>query len=160
MARKKREYNNKWMFRERPFENEDIGEFEGFVYLIVHLKTNKKYIGRKYFYAIRTVPGKGRRQKIDSDWKHYYGSNKVLKEFIQKEGKENFKRIILSLHKTQGDCNYEEVKQQFIRNVLEDDSYLNDNINGAWYRKPQHITDARLYNNEFEELNNTPTPKE
>ena len=57
----------------------------------------------------------------------------------------NYKRIILSLHTTKGDVNYEEIKQQFQRNVLERDDYYNDNINGKWYKKPEHISERRVY---------------
>ena len=58
-------------------------------------------------------------------------------------------RVILSLHTTKGDVNYEEVKQQFLANVLEDTKYYNDNINGKWYRKAEHIVEGRNYNEDF-----------
>ena len=41
---------------------------------------------------------------------------------------------ILHLCKTKGEATYLEVKEQFTRNVLEDESYLNDNISGKFFR--------------------------
>ena len=72
-----------------------------------------------------------------------------LKELVKEQGKDSFKRTILSLHKTRGDCNYEEVRQQFVNNVLENENFINDNINGKWHRKPQHIIDDRVINEEY-----------
>jgi hypothetical protein len=136
-------YENPWIFDEVIFDSEDIDKYVGFVYCIVNLIDGRKYIGRKYFHSIRKVKGKSRRQKKESDWKNYYGSSKELLTDIEKHGIINFKRIILSLHTTRGDINYEEVKQQFLNNVLESDKYYNDNINGKWMRKPQHIVEGR-----------------
>ena len=142
-------YDNPWLFNGEPFTSEDIGKFVGFVYCIESLTDGKLYIGRKYFYSTRKVKGKSRRVKKESDWKQYYGSSDILKERVEKFGYEAHRRIILSLHKTEGDCNYEEVRQQFIHNVLEDDRFLNENINGKWHRKPQHIIDGRVINENY-----------
>jgi len=136
-------YENPWRFDEEVFDSEDIDKFVGFVYCIVNLIDGRKYIGRKYFHSIRKVKGKTRRQKKESDWKDYYGSSKDLLRDVEEYGKINFKRVILSLHVTRGDCNYEEVKQQFLNNVLESNIYYNDNINGKWMRKSEHITEGR-----------------
>ena len=141
-------YDNPWLFNGEPFESDHIGDSQGFVYLITNTTTNKKYIGRKYFYEIRKVKGKTRRQRRESNWKQYYGSSPSLSEDIEKFGKNVFKREIISLHKTRGDVNYEEVKQQFINDVLESDEWYNDNINGKWQRKPQHIIEGRRYSDD------------
>ena len=145
---KKIEYTNKWQFNGEDFNSEDIGKHIGFVY-VIETPDDRFYIGRKYFHSIRKVPNKVRRQRQESDWRNYYGSNDTLKASVKEIGKDPFKRIILSLHKTRGDCNYEETKQQFIHDVLEDTRFLNDNINGKWYRKPQHIIDDRVLNEEY-----------
>ena len=136
-------YDNPWRFDGEVFDSEDIDKYQGFVYCIVNRVNGRKYIGRKYFHSIRKVKGKTRRQRSESDWKTYYGSSKELQEDIKKYGKEKFDRTILSLHITRGDCNYEEVKQQFLYNVLEEDGFYNENINGKWHRKPQYISEAR-----------------
>ena len=134
-------YENPWLYLERTFDSDDVGDYFGFVYLITNKSNQRQYIGRKYFWSFRTPPGKKRKQKQESDWKRYYGSCPELKEDIKKYGKEFFSREILSLHKTKGTCNFEETKQLFLNNVLSealDDgspAYYNSNILGRYMRK-------------------------
>lgn len=139
-------YENPWLLNGEPFDTEHIDKYVGFVYLILDKTNGFKYIGRKYFYSIRKVKGKRNRQKIESDWKLYYGSSKDLLTLVEERGIINFERHILSLHITRGDVNYEEVKQQFLYNVLEEDGWYNGNISGKWMKKPRHIMEARKYN--------------
>jgi hypothetical protein len=134
-------YENPWRFNGEIFESSDIQDYFGFVYLISCTKTDRKYWGRKYFWSFRTPPGKKRKVKQESDWKKYYGSCPELKEDIKKYGKEFFNREIISLHKTKGDCNYEETRQLFLNNVLRESlddgrpAYYNSNILGRYLRK-------------------------
>lgn len=133
------EYENPWLWNNAPFTEEHICDYFGFVYLIQNKITNKKYIGRKYFYSTNRIVQKGKtRRKIVrkySDWKTYYGSSKSLKEDIILYGKESFSRTILSLHVSRGDVNYHEMREQVIRDVLNSEEYYNDNILSRWYRK-------------------------
>jgi hypothetical protein len=139
-------YDNPWIFDGAEFTDDDIGNSVGFVYLITNHMTQKKYIGRKYFYSTRKRKRTDKRRTTSaSDWKTYYSSSDDLLKEVEQYGKENFLREILSLHKTKGDTNISEVKEQFLRNVLEDDTYLNGNINGKWHRPPHHIIKARRY---------------
>ena len=134
-------YENPWKFNGEIFETQQIEDYFGFVYHIYCKTTGRSYIGRKYFWAFRTPPGKKRKAKQESDWQKYYGSCPELKEDIKKYGKECFERKILSLHKTKGDCNYEETKQLFLNNVLKESldngipAYYNSNILGRYMRK-------------------------
>ena len=134
-------YENPWLYLERVFDSDDIGDNFGFVYRITNKITGRKYIGRKYLWSFRKPPGKKRKVKQESDWKRYYGSCPELKEDIKKYGKEIFSREILSLHGTKGTCNFEETKQLFLNNVLSealDDgspAYYNSNILGRYMRK-------------------------
>ena len=111
----------------------------GFVYIIVNLKTNRKYVGKKLAKFSKTTyktvvlkNGKKKkkkiRSKIDSDWKDYYGSSKELNEDVEKLGTENFKREILFFCKSKAECSYIESREQFSRKVLESDDYYNNNI--------------------------------
>ena len=141
-------YNNPWYYEEKPFESDNIGDNYGFVYLIINKTNHKKYIGRKYFWQFRTPRGKKRKVKSESDWKNYYGSCPELKEDIDKLGRENFSRTILSLHKTKGKTNFEETRQLFINNVLTesldngDPLFYNSNVLSRYFRK-----DYYEYNN-------------
>lgn len=103
-------------------------EVYGFVYLITCKKTNKQYVGKKFFWSSRTktVKGKKKRSKVESDWKTYFGSNKVLIEDVKNNGKDNYSREILHLCKTKGECNYLEAYEQFTREVLIGDAYYNE----------------------------------
>ena len=134
-------YENPWLYKGSTFTTDDINDFFGFVYCITNTDNGRKYIGRKYFYAFRTPKGKKRKVKQESDWKKYYGSCPELKEDVKAYGKLNFKREIISLHKTLGKVNYEETKQLFVNNVLKEKledgtpAYYNSNILGRYYRK-------------------------
>ena len=119
-----------WMMNGEPYElgDQTFKEVYGFVYLITCLKTGKLYVGKKLFWSqkTKTVKGKKKRTKVESDWKDYYGSNKVLAEEVQTNGVENYKREILHLCKTKGECNYLEAYEQFTRECLIGDSYYNE----------------------------------
>jgi hypothetical protein len=103
-------------------------EIYGFVYLITCKKTNKQYIGKKFFWSskTKTIKGKKKRSKVESDWKDYFGSNKVLIEDVKVNGKDNYTREILHLCKTKGECNYLEAYEQFTRKVLIGEDYYNE----------------------------------
>ena len=116
-----------WKFEGSDFTESQIGEYYGFVYLITNLQTNKKYIGKKFFYSARTktLKGKKKRYKIASDWQTYYGSNTELQTDVKVLGEQMFLREILHLCKTKGECGYVEAKEQFSRTVLETDDFYN-----------------------------------
>jgi hypothetical protein len=135
------DYENPWIFEGVPFLSENIDDKFGFVYLITNIQNNRKYIGRKYFWQFRTPRGKKRKVKSESDWKNYYGSCPELKEDVDKLGRENFSRTILSLHKTKGKTNFGETSQLFKNDVLTESldngepAFYNGNILGRFYRK-------------------------
>lgn len=116
-----------WLYKEDVFQEKDIGENYGFVYLITNLENDKKYIGKKFFYSskTKTVKGKKKRYKIFSDWQTYYGSNTELQNDVKMLGQDRFKREILHLCKTKSECSYLEAKEQFNQNVLESADYYN-----------------------------------
>ena len=135
------DYENPWIYNGKPFTSSDIGDYFGFVYLITNKTNGRKYIGRKYLWQFRTPKGKKRKVKSESDWKKYYGSCPELKEDIDRIGKDNFSRTILSLHKTKGKTNYEETRQLFTNGVLTEaledgtPAFYNSNILSRYFRK-------------------------
>ena len=135
------DYENPWIYEGRPFTSDDIGDYYGFVYRITNTTTQKSYIGRKYFVQKRKPRGGKRKVTSESDWKKYYGSSEDLKQDIRRDGKDSFRREIISLHTTLGKVNYEETRQLFLNNVLTealDDGtpkYYNSNILGRYMRK-------------------------
>ena len=141
------DYENPWIYNERPFTSDDVGDYYGFVYCITNKTSGRKYIGRKYLWSHRKPPGKKRRVKKESDWKKYYGSCPELKEDIERLGRQNFSRTILSLHKTPGKTNFEETRQLFINGVLTESldtggpAYYNSNILSRYFRKDYYGRD-------------------
>jgi hypothetical protein len=116
-----------WLYKDKEFTEEMIGDNYGFVYLITNTINNKKYIGKKFFYSSKTkqVKGKKKKIKVSSDWQSYFGSNEELKKDVIIHGQEKFIRTILHLCKSKGECGYLEAKEQFVNGVLENDNFYN-----------------------------------
>lgn len=116
-----------WQHEGKDFTESDIGDNYGFVYIITNLISGKKYIGKKFFYSSKTkvIKGKKKKYKIFSDWQTYYGSNTELQNDVRIHGTDSFKREIIHLCKTKGECGYLEAKEQFDRSVLESNDYYN-----------------------------------
>jgi hypothetical protein len=119
-------YDNPWLHNGQIVEPDQVDTYVGFVYNITNLSNNKQYIGKKLFTKSKTkqVKGKKKKLRVASDWQDYYGSNKELQEDVANLGIHNFKREILRLCKTKGECSYYEAKYQFENDVL---------LNEAWY---------------------------
>jgi len=119
-----------WFYNGKEFQDSDISDYEGFVYIITNLSNNRKYIGQKKFYnKITKKPLKGknrkRHSKIISDWKDYYGSNDELLNEINELGKDNYRREIIHLCKGKAEMNYLESKEIFSRDSLISNDYYN-----------------------------------
>lgn len=114
-----------WLFEGKEFDTPE--KWYGFVYLIENLENGKKYIGRKYLTKAGYKQVKGKRKKIrkESDWQEYYGSSPSLQEDVEKYGKDKFKRTILRLCKTRGECNYFETKYIFDHDAILKQEYYN-----------------------------------
>ena len=128
---------NPWKYEGRTFEpptDFSSDDYYGFVYCITNRATNKKYIGKKFFWNKKTLPKTKTRKRrvrtlVESDWRVYMGSNRVLKEEVEVAGTDPYHREILHLCKTKGECSYLEAKEQFDREVLLSDNYYNGIIN-------------------------------
>ena len=133
----------------------------GFIYEVTHTPTGRKYIGKKVLYFERNkklgkraleelrlerkAKGIGGRtpmkQKIvtESDWKTYYGSHKEIITLIKDKKQEEFTREILQFVPTKKQLTYFECKYLFIKEVLEGNDYINDNVLAKFYRKDFEI---------------------
>lgn len=132
-----------WQYKNVDFTENEIGDNYGFVYLITHLQTGRMYVGKKFFYSMKTkvIKGKKKRYKTHSDWQTYYGSSAELQNDVIIQGKSMFKREILHLCKSKGECGYIEAKEQFDRSVLESNDYYN-----AWIMVKVRKTHIRAFN--------------
>jgi len=122
-----------WSYQGKPFTSDMIQDNVGFVYEVTNLTNNKKYIGKKWFWSTRKLPplkGKTRKRTVkkESDWQVYYGSSDEVKSLVESQGSNSFKREILRLCKTKGECTYYEAKLQFDFDVLLRDDYYNEFI--------------------------------
>jgi hypothetical protein len=120
-------YENPWVYNGSVVDSELLDNYLGFVYNITNLTDNRQYIGKKLLKRTKTkrVKGKKKRTLVESDWKDYYGSNKELIADVEKLGPYNFKREILRLCTTKGECNYFEAKYQFENDVLLSEKWYN-----------------------------------
>lgn len=105
----------------------------GFIYCITN-PTGKKYIGKKLMVSkSKKPPKKGKKRKTtvikESDWRNYTSSSREVNEEMEKIGKDKYKFEILRFAFSKSQLSYFEAKEQFDRNVLFDDSYLNGIIN-------------------------------
>ena len=134
----------------------DITDFPpnsfGFVYVITHKPTNKKYIGKKVLFFTKKVKlGKKELAKLEgvvgrrpayklavkeSDWLNYYGSQKELKQLLLESKSSDLERLIVKVVPSKKLLTYFETKYQFIYQVLEKpDEFFNDNILGKFYTR-------------------------
>lgn len=121
-----------WYYNNEQFDSTPE-EFQGFVYLITEIDTNRKYIGKKNFWKPKVLPitktRKRRvRTRVESDWKTYTGSSEKVTTLVESRGLDKFKREILRLCKTKGEMSYYEAKLQFEYDVLLSDEYFNEFI--------------------------------
>ena len=142
-----------WLYEGAEYElpeNTDHSDIYGFVYLITNIENGRKYIGKKFFWRKKILPVTKTRKRrkhtqVESDWKSYYGSSEELNSDIEKYGKDNFRREILHICKTKGECGYLEAKEQFVRDALLTDEYYN-----TWIQvrvRKNHINGLHLTEN-------------
>lgn len=119
-----------WLYNDQLVE--DVSQLEnspfGFVYVITQKSTGKKYIGRKLLTksSRKTIKGKKKKVRVESDWKTYWGSSPSLLEAIEKYGKEDFKREIVKLCYSKSECSYWETKLIFETDAIISENYFND----------------------------------
>jgi len=157
-----------WFYKGKEFNN-DINEYDSFVYLITRLADDedypKFYIGKKTFWFTqrKKIKGKSRRSVIkrESDWVEYFGSSDWLNEIIKKEGKEHFRREIIHLCKSKGESFVLEAKEQLSNNALSKrffngtKMFYNKNILGKYtkdYFSESELTELMSIDNS---MNNT-----
>ena len=121
-----------WYYNNEEF-NSTPDEYQGFVYIITEISTDKKYIGKKNFWKPKTLPiNKKRKRRVrtrtESDWREYYSSSHEVVALVEQNGVGNYRRDILKLCKTKGEMSYYEAKLQFEYDVLLREDYYNEFI--------------------------------
>ena len=107
----------------------------GFIYEVT-FTDGKKYLGKKQVWMQRKLkPRKtdrvnARRIKFyEAKWREYEGSSQ------HRGDREVASKEILQFCYSKKELTYEEEKILFVRDVLFDESYLNANIRGVYFRK-------------------------
>ena len=96
----------------------DVKAF-GFLYEITNIQSGRKYLGCKQFTFKR---GK---KRIESDWKIYTGSSKLLNGDIATMGKGNFNYNILRTYPDRPSLRYAEAKAIIIQDAINRPDYYN-----------------------------------
>jgi len=136
-----------WTYQHKEFTEDMIPEGAiGFIYQMDVILDGqcKSYIGKKNFFAdVKTKLSKkalptDKRKKAykrvrKTVYQNYYSSNETLKA-AHKAGVQ-IKRTILKICYSKTELSYQEVKHQFMCEVLEKDFWLNANILGRFYKQ-------------------------
>ena len=136
-----------WIYQHKEFTEDMIPDGAvGFVYQmdVILDGERKSYIGKKNFFA--DVKTKLSKKALPTDkrlktykrvkkivYQNYYSSNEKLKA-AHKAGVQ-IKRTILKICYSKTQLSYQEVKYQFMCEVLEKDIWLNANILGRFYKQ-------------------------
>jgi hypothetical protein len=147
-----------WLWKDIEVTEDDIPEdAHGFIYKIVHIPTGKFYIGKKSLSSKRRVKI-GKRELLQlkearkekgisgrlpikklvikaSDWQEYYSSNEWIKSEVKAGKCSDFTREIIQFCSTKKSLSYWEMYWQFHYDVLRNETAINDNIGGRYYRK-------------------------
>jgi hypothetical protein len=134
-----------WLYKGKPLDEAIIQkEYIGFIYLITQKSTGKRYIGRKMLTAAatKTVKGKKKRTRKDSDWRDYWSSSPKIKAWIEEAGNtDDFTKEILTFCHSKGSLAASEEMALYTVGALESDLWLNDNIRSRIYRSWIKIND-------------------
>lgn len=139
-----------WMYKGKEVAslNDVPKKAVGFIYLITQKSTGKKYIGKKLLTksSRKTVAGKVKKTRAESDWKDYWSSSPTLKDYIKEHGTDDFTREILVFATSKGSMVYCEEFALYMVGALESDSWFNENIRAKVYRnwcKPDEAKELR-----------------
>ena len=151
-----------WTYNGQPItELKDMPEGTfGFIYKITNGKTGQYYIGKKQVVSVRKrnfgkkeiAALEDKRMKKyemvqkESDWKDYRSSNldvkmwfisneAALKEDRRDDINDQLELRILRFCSNKKSLTYYELQEQFSHDVLGDESSLNDNLLGKFFRK-------------------------
>jgi len=105
----------------------------GFIYCIINLVEEKRYIGRKQMWnRVKRKPLKGKKNhrisSKESDWKTYCGSSKDLLADIERLGKSNFRFVIIEMCNSKWALQYYEMEWILFANALFRDDFYNKEL--------------------------------
>lgn len=120
-----------WNFQGKPFLQQDVNDYYGFVYLIKCLSGEYSgyiYVGKKNFFSVTNpkiskrrsnalYSGRGRKpsreqKRVPSNWINYHSSSGKLQELIETLGEDAFEFTILRLCRNNTELSYYEARFQ------------------------------------------------
>ena len=135
-----------WLYSNKTLKVEEIPDKAiGFIYKITCIKDGRWYIGRKLLTkaATKTVAGKKKKIRKESDWVDYWSSSPSLLAEIGINGRDKYKREILMFVETKAAIAYAEEYALFITGALFDPKCYNGNIRAkimrTWFAKTPNL---------------------
>lgn len=138
----------------------DPANYFGFIYMITHTPTGRKYIGKKQYYNAKKPPGCSRRvsdrtskewkEKCwgPSNWKEYKGSSPSLKKFMESLNDEaQFTYEILIQCRSKAILHYTECRMLFYHDVMQSKfedgtfKYFNNSIPSIKFKIKEKLDD-------------------
>jgi len=106
----------------------------GFVYLLTHRESGRKYVGIKQMISkFRRPPLKGKKRRRvaykETDWRTYCSSSEEVKRIIEEQGEDAFEFEILSAHNSKSSMKWEELRIQVENDVLRNPEWINGIVN-------------------------------
>lgn len=139
-----------WTYKGKEISDDMIPSVAiGFIYMITQISTGKKYIGRKLLTqaGTKTVNGKKKKVRKESDWKSYWSSSPKIKAWIDEAGNtDDFTREILVFVTSKGSLAAAEEMALYSVGALESDEWCNENIRSKVYSswiKPNEMEELR-----------------
>jgi hypothetical protein len=124
--------NGHWSFPEQMGK----GNVVGFIYVIYDKVLNRAYLGKKLFY------GTGKLNKgVESNWKKYTSSSKVVNELLKQRPKDEFEFICIEQYKTKGTLSYSETWSLCLVEAPTSNVFYNTLIEKVTWNVKESITD-------------------
>lgn len=105
----------------------------GYIYMVINLLNNKKYIGKRQWFNEST---------IEKD--KYLGSGKLLKQSFKKYGKENFEKRVLFICYSEDELNSKEVEFINSYNAIQSKEFYNIHEGGKGGNTKKGYTDEEM----------------
>lgn len=87
-----------------------MNKYIGFIYITINRVNGRSYIGKKHF---------------NHGWENYLGSGKILQQAINKEGEDNFYKVIIGFAKTEEELDDMEKEIIAINNATKNKDFYN-----------------------------------
>lgn len=87
-----------------------LNKYIGFIYITINRVNGRSYIGKKHF---------------NHGWENYLGSGKILQQAINKEGEDNFYKVIIGFAKTEEELDDMEKEIIAINNATKNKDFYN-----------------------------------